>query len=131
MVKKIKHLEDSIQESFVQWFNLQYKHLNGLLFHIPNGEYRARIQNKNGDWYCPAGVRLKKLGARRGVADIFLMLSNKAYHGLWIEFKTKTGKLTDDQKIFKQLCEHVNYKHEVARSLDDGIISIKKYLMNI
>lgn len=124
----MRHKEDAIQSSFIIWFNLQYPLLTRFILHIPNGEIRPRKQNNKGQWYCPSGARLKRLGAKKGVADILLMLAKKTYHGLYIEFKTDTGRQSQEQKEFEETCGIASYKYEIARSLDDAINIIKSYL---
>jgi hypothetical protein len=124
----MNHKEDAIQSSFIVWFNLQYPKLSRFLFHIPNGEIRPRRQNKKGQWYCPSGARLKRLGAKRGVADIFIMIASKACHGLYIEFKSDIGKQSPEQKYFQETCELSGYKYGIAKSLEEAMDIVNSYV---
>lgn len=70
-----------------EWVDLKVK----LPFiHIPNeGVRNLRMGNL-----------LKKMGMRSGVSDIFMPKSSRNYHGLWIEFKTGKGKVSNYQQAF-------------------------------
>lgn len=57
-----------------------------LLFHIPN-ERSDKVQ---------ASI-LKKMGVKKGVLDLFLPVPSWKYHGLFIELKTESGRVSDDQ----------------------------------
>lgn len=58
-----------------------------LLFHIPNGGTRDKIEARH----------LKQQGVKRGVPDLCLPVSRGRYHALYIEMKTETGRATTDQ----------------------------------
>ena len=82
-----------------------------IFFHIPNGEKRSK----------KTGAKLKRMGVRRGVADIgFVLAKGRA---AFIELKTGTGKPSDDQIEFRNDCERVGALYGVARSLED-VLSI-------
>ena len=53
--------------------------LDEYLIHIPNGGYRHPLE----------ALKLKKMGVKAGVSDLFLAYPNPNYHGLWIELKVK------------------------------------------
>ena len=60
----------------------------GLIFHIPNGGKRGRAE----------AARLKEMGVKPGVSDLFLPVARDGYHGLWIEMKRlDDGRPTKDQ----------------------------------
>lgn len=60
------------------------------LYAIPNGAYLAR---------GAAGYfALASAGLKKGVPDMCLPVARKGYHSLYIELKTETGKLSDDQR---------------------------------
>lgn len=59
-----------------------------LLYHIPNERKCDPRQGK----------KLRLMGVRRGVPDLHLPVPRGRYHGLYIEMKTETGSMTEDQK---------------------------------
>jgi hypothetical protein len=116
----LKHEESKIQRGCVTWFRFQYRSLKHALFAIPNGGKRDVIT---------ASI-MKGEGVLPGVADIFLMVPNNEYHGLWIEMKTKSGRHSDSQKDFMGTCEKFGYKYVTCRSLEDFQSCIREYLSN-
>ena len=82
--------EQREQIAVIQWSQQpsirgQYPEL-ALLFHIPN-ERSDKVQ---------ASI-LKRMGVKRGVPDLYLPGPVGKYHGLWIEMKNQTGKVSSDQ----------------------------------
>ena len=55
------------------------------VFHIPNGGYRNAREAAN----------LKRQGVKAGVPDLCIPVAKGGYHGLYIEMKTKKGKLSE------------------------------------
>lgn len=51
------------------------------LIHIPNGEKRD----------IGTAIKLKKMGVKKGVSDLFLAYPFCLWHGLWIELKRKNA----------------------------------------
>lgn len=54
---------------------------NILFYHVPNG----------GSRHAWEAVKFKRMGTKRGVPDICVPISNKGYHGLYIELKRVSG----------------------------------------
>ena len=71
---------------------------------------------------------MKAEGVLAGVADLFLMVGNEGYHGLFIEMKTKEGRQADTQKIFEFQCEASGYKYAICRSVEEFKETIEDYL---
>lgn len=73
---------------------------------------------------------LKKEGFNKGVSDSFLSypIASDNKMGLWMEAKTKKGKLTEDQNRWLTLMRCVGFNTVVYRSVDEGIQAIKDYL---
>jgi hypothetical protein len=114
----MKHLESSIQSGFVQWFRMQYPHLRGLLFAIPNGGARNAI----------TGAILKKEGVLVGVSDLFLAIPAKGKHGLFLEVKAPKGKIGTYQEKFRKEVENQGYVYGIFRTPEDGMQIVKEYL---
>ena len=86
----MNHKESDEQQSLFQWAKLaqgQHPELS-LLHSIPNGGKRNVRE----------ASRLKREGALAGVSDIFLPVSRKGFHGLYIELKVKGNTTSPSQK---------------------------------
>lgn len=111
--------EHRLQEACVRWFNMQYPHLRGRLFAVPNGGRRDAV----------AGAKLKAEGVVAGVADLILLKSNGQHGALLIEMKTATGRQSQSQRWWQQaVCGDGEYKYVVCRSLDDFVREVRDYL---
>lgn len=74
----------------------------GMIVGSANGEERPKKKNKQGQWYCPSGNRLKAMGVLSGDPDLQVPIRIKKdgveYSGLYIEMKeiefpySETGK---------------------------------------
>lgn len=115
----MRHLEHRTQKACVWWFRLQYPHLAGLLFAIPNGGARDAV----------TGRMLKEEGVLAGVADLFLSVPAHGLHGLYIEMKTEKGVVSDKQKEFADNVIGMGYGWEVCRSADDFRRVVSAYLL--
>lgn len=116
MMKQLnEHQEQSL---LIRWFRLQYPSLSLNLFAIPNGGARHIV----------TAVKLKEEGVVPGIPDLFLMLPVNQYHGLFIEMKAKSGKVSKPQKDFLALANSLNYKAVVCYGFDDAKMMIEKYL---
>ena len=120
--------EQALQISCVAWFDLQYQHIKQLLIHIPNGGARNFKINKYGKRFSPEAQRLKLMGTRSGVPDLFLAKPNTQYNGLWIEMKSDSGKNTPHQNEYIKLLQTVGYKVVVCNNFESFRNIIKDYL---
>jgi hypothetical protein len=84
------------------------------------------------------GAKLKRLGRKAGVPDMFLPVpryadpnigGHPAYYGLWIELKRKTGGVVStEQKWWHQQLSECGYRVVVARGASEAIKIIMEYL---
>lgn len=138
MIRRIDPTEHQIQCAIVEWANIfgieKYEQLaNGdliirkrkvidFLLAVPNGGKRSITE----------AIRLKKEGVKMGVSDLFFahpsMGERSFNHGLWIEVKSRKGKLSKEQKEWMILMSNVGYKCVEVKSVDEGIQAIKIYL---
>ena len=73
------------------------------------------------------GSLLKAKGLNPGQSDYrFKYLKNNIAHYLYLEFKTKTGKQSDNQKRFEKTCIAENEKYEIARSVEEGLNALSE-----
>jgi len=112
-VKYTEHIE---QVKFVQ----RVRHLRHdlLLFAVPNGGYR----------HPKEAARLKAEGVLAGVPDIIVARATKKYHGLYLEFKTASGRTSDKQKKVIATLELEGYCVKVVRSCDKAWKALMEYL---
>ena len=114
----MRHAEHRTQKACVWWFRLQYPHLAGLLFAIPNGGARDAV----------TGRMLKDEGVLAGVADLFLSVPSRGCHGLYIEMKTAKGVQSPAQREFQSRVEAWGYRYELCRSSDGFRAVVADYL---
>jgi len=112
--------EEQLHKALIQWVLLNENRLPGLklLFHIANGGYRNII----------TAARLKKLGVKRGVPDLFLACPKRGYAGFFIELKSPTGQVSWDQQWWIMELASQGYRVEVHRDLETVIKVLDWYM---
>lgn len=110
--------EEYFQESATSLIRFKFPMLN--YFHVPNEGKRTLAGN----------AKLKRQGLLAGVSDIIILTPNKDYHGLVIELKVKTGRVSDSQKNFLQQCLRNGFYACVVYSLDALKEVLTDYLEN-
>jgi len=113
--------EDDEQTIVFQW--AQYHEGRdprvALLFHIPNGGARNIATAK----------RLKGLGVKSGVPDLFLPVAARGFHGLWIEMKRqRKGVISVTQLEWIEALRGQQYLVVVAKGAEEAIEALKQYL---
>lgn len=116
----MRYIEEDVQISCVTWFRLQYHELALLLYHVPNGGKRGKVE----------AARFKAMGVQRGVSDLCLDVARGGYHGLRIEMKKISGdsRQSEDQRKWQEAVEAQGFKYAVCRSLDEFITIVESYL---
>ena len=74
------------------------------------------------------GAKLKRMGMRKGIPDLFLAYPRVCYGGLYIEMKTPKGRLSKEQKEYSNILRNIGYKWVLCRSFDEFKKEIEKYL---
>lgn len=118
------HEEQALQIACVKWFELQYPWATGLLVHPMNeGMAGGRVRGAIG----------KAMGQRKGVADLLLLLPNETgnYCYLAMELKTKTGRLSEDQKLFLTRAGSAGARVAVIRSVEGFVKEVKEYMSGV
>lgn len=116
----MKDLEHQEQCSLITWTNYAqqtYPELN-LIFAIPNGGKRNPIVAAN----------LKAEGVKSGVPDLMLPVARGEYHGLFIEMKSKKGRESANQILWRERLTAQNYKCVVCYSWLEAKDVIINYL---
>lgn len=117
--KKHDKPEERMQIEFFNQVPIFFPKLpSKLLFACPNGGSRNIIEAKN----------LKAQGVKSGVSDVLLLIPKKGYSCLCIEFKTPTGRQSDEQIAFQYQAEEYGNKYVVVRSVKEAIDTLKGYL---
>lgn len=113
-----RHEESILQRNCVTWFRLQYRALAPLLFAVPNGGGRSRVEAAimNGE------------GVLAGVADLILLVSRGPYSSLCIELKTPDGKQSASQKEWQKAVEKYGNAYVVCRTFEDFQNRVNEYL---
>lgn len=114
----MQHEESRLQQSCVKWFRYQFPRLALVLFAVPNGGSRRRVE----------GAIMKAEGVQAGVSDLLLLCPNQEYHGLCIEMKTPKGRQSPSQRTWQQAIESLGYKYTVCRSFNDFRNEVRTYL---
>jgi hypothetical protein len=100
-----KPAEDELHKGVVT--ALRYQRPKCIWWHTPN----------QGDLPVQYRVKLQSMGLRPGVADLVFIGASEVPVG-FIELKTETGRLNDNQKDFKADCEARGIPYVVIKSSD-------------
>jgi len=115
---KRKHPESDICIKLWYWFSCNYPEYKNRYLRFEVGGNRPRITQQI----------LKAEGNKAGVSDIFIALPNKNGGGLWLEVKTKTGKLSQKQKDFDKEMRN-DYTSVVAYGYNQCKDEINHYMI--
>lgn len=112
--------EHAIQVSCVAWATAQsaYRPELRLLYAVPNGGHR----------HVRVASMLKVEGVRPGVPDLVLPVARGGFFGLYVEMKTRTGRVSTEQKEWMARLAAEGYRVEVCRSLEGFIEVVAGYL---
>lgn len=127
-VKPLPIKENRVQKNCIRWFDIQYPKLTRLLFHIPNGGSRNKITNSQGKKFSLEAIEFKRMGVRRGTADLFLSIPNEKYFGFYIEMKREGEQQSYDQREFEKEVTSLGYRYEVLDDIDKFCIAVQNYL---
>lgn len=111
--------EGEEQAALFDWAYLQrntYPELD-LLFHIPNGGSRNRLEAAN----------LKQQGVKAGVPDLCLPVARGGFHGLYIEMKYGKNKPTENQNEWMNALQNQGYAVAVCYSWEQASKVITDY----
>lgn len=113
--------EEQEQAYVIQWKEIminRYPELRRLI-HIPNGGLRSKTE----------AVRLKRIGVKPGVSDLFFASPRGEYAGLWIEMKRqRDSRLSPAQKEWLEDMKAAGYMAERADGAEEAIAILERYL---
>ena len=115
-----RHIESAIQRQCVAWFRMQYPKHAKLLFAVPNGGGRSRVE----------AAIMKAEGVTAGVSDLILLEPRGGYGALCIEMKTRRSgsRQSDSQKEWQRAAEAAGNRYDVARSLEVFQAIVNEYM---
>ena len=99
-IKRSEHVE---QRELVSWFRKTFKGV--LIFAIPNGGRRGKAE----------ALQLKCEGVTAGIPDLFI-----PEWFLWVEMKTKTGKVSAERKEMMKYLESIGHHCLVCYGFEDA-----------
>lgn len=118
----MRHEESDLQCTCVRWFGLQYPKLRELLYAVPNGGFRNPHE----------AMRFKMEGVRAGVPDLCLAVKRGEYGALYVELKTKEGRLSEQQKNWAiKAREAGGQSCATVRSFDEFREVVNGYLIEL
>ena len=116
--------EEEEQAAVMEWAVLmrnQYPELD-LLYHCPNGAER----------HPAVAAKLKKIGVKAGVPDLFLPVARGGWHGLFIEMKKRNGgRVRPEQREWIEALTAQMYRAIVCHGCDEACDAIFKYLTEV
>jgi len=89
-----------------------------LLHAIPNGGWRG----------YKTGKMLKAEGLKPGVPDLCLPVARHGYHGLYLEMKSKKGRVRPEQRWWLDALTEQGYLAVVCKGFAQGVDVITEYL---
>jgi hypothetical protein len=109
--------EHKLQVSICKWLDFTQ---DFYYYAIPNGGARHRL----------VAIKLKMEGVKAGVADMFWMVNNNNWNGLFVEVKIDKGTQQPNQKDFEKIAISHGYYYAIVRSIEDCENLLKKFKAN-
>lgn len=113
--QKRRNDEDKLQMAAVDWTLWNFPDL--LFFHVPNGGHRPDFMTESGERISLEAIRLKKMGVRRGVADVLIFPDD--IPKMAAEFKIWPNKQSDDQIQFQKHWERTGGKYRLCYTIEE------------
>lgn len=88
------------------------------MFHVPNG----------GSRHIAEAAKLKAMGVKAGVPDIFLPVITARFNGLWIELKNAKGVVSKEQQEWLEYLASQCYATRVCFEWKEAKQAILEYL---
>jgi hypothetical protein len=108
--------ETQLQIDLVKWIRVTYPNL--LFTSTQAGERRSKL----------SAIMMKRMGYTNGSPDLIIFRANNGFNGLLLELKTKVGKPSDYQILFKAKSEEEGYCYSIVYGLDQAKSRITNYI---
>ena len=120
-------LERVEQDALVEWLSY-HPVLKDYYFKTNNEGKRTSLQ----------GCRLKKMGLRPGVSDLFIYYPTKTYHGLFLEIKRNRPYSLSEKRSnswlaqdrFLEIVQGIGYFGAFCYGWEEGVKVIEEYLLS-
>lgn len=121
MTRDEEHAEQSI---LFQRLALDPRTRDALIYAVPNfpGHVGGRVARLR------TGARAKAEGRKKGAPDVNVDEARGKFHGLRIEMKSRTGRVSPEQKAWHQRLAERGYLAQVCRSADEAFACVLSYL---
>lgn len=120
---KIHHKESDMQIRFVKWFRVTYPQFAALMFH-PHNEGNGFNRRQQ--------IIANAEGVTKGVSDLIFLIPTQEYSFLCIELKNgHKNSQTKEQKRFQRYVEAAGGKYVLARSYDQTVEAVTKYMDDV
>lgn len=117
--RSIKSEEADIQSEFFKQVKLFFPQIpDKMIFAVPNGGSRNKLE----------AINLKRQGVKPGVSDVILLIPKGGFASLCMEFKTKTGRQSKEQKEFQKQAQMCGSRYVIVRSVKEAIEKMREYL---
>jgi hypothetical protein len=113
--------ESSLQAAIVAYIKSLPHPAASLIFAIPN-QLDQRLQRKG------TLSKRRRMGVKGGAPDLFLAFPASGYHGLFLEVKTPTGTISQNQLECCNKLQVNGYCVVIVRDFNLGVYAINRYL---
>lgn len=109
--------EDAIHFECIQLLKNEFPHVE-FISNILDGARLGMLVRKH----------TKGMRNREGTSDIVILEPRKGFHGMCLEIKTLTGKVSQEQRDFLDRMKRKGYHVTTGHGLDDCFLAIREYL---
>lgn len=117
LIKNFHSDEWHIQRDFVNWLQ-GYPDIRCMTISIPNEKGTRTVKEM---------CFLKMTGLSAGAPDIAIFIPCNGYHGMFIEFKSSSGRLSAPQVEMQQRLSMKNYKCVTCYSAGEAVRELREY----
>jgi hypothetical protein len=108
-VKSLQQSEHQFQSALCEILDVQARS-DMIWFAIPNGGHR----------HIAVAKMMKAEGAKRGIPDLAFLFPKGA--SAWLELKVKKGRLSPDQKAFRDRAQTLGHTWGIAKNMNEALV---------
>jgi hypothetical protein len=112
--------ENAIQAAFFKWCGLMERKFPelALIHSIPNGAHKSHASR----------YVFKITGLKSGVPDVSFPVARCGFHGMYIEFKSKTGRISPEQRWWTDKLTEQGFLVLTCRDWETAAQFVEEYL---